>query len=113
MANKPEPLFIEGHYHFTLSSYDPVQITITVPHISEREVEAELNGALRSRGHAGEDAPSDEWVAEHFEGIESLSALRDVRAEVVFVYAFHSRDYFFSDDDNSLVFAALADELLL
>lgn len=82
MANKPEPLFIEGHYHFTLSSYDPVQITITVPHVSEREVEAELNGALRSRGHAGEDAPSDEWVAEHFEGIESLSALRDaIRAE--------------------------------
>ena len=82
MANKPEPLFIEGHYHFTLSSYDPVQITITVPHVSEREVEAELNGALRSRGHAGEDAPSDKWVAEHFEGIESLSALRDaIRAE--------------------------------
>lgn len=82
MANKPEPLFIEGHYHFTLSSYDPVQITITVPHVSEREVEAELNGALRSRGHAGEEAPSDEWVAEHFEGIESLSALRDaIRAE--------------------------------
>lgn len=82
MANKPEPLFIEGHYHFTLSSYDPVQVTITVPHISEREVEAELNGALRSRGHAGEDAPSDEWVAEHFEGIESLSALRDaIRSE--------------------------------
>ena len=82
MANKPEPLFIEGHYHFTLSSYDPVQITITVPHVSEREVEAELNGALRSRGHAGEDAPSDEWVAEHFEGIESLSALRDaIRTE--------------------------------
>ena len=82
MANKPEPLFIEGHYHFTLSSYDPVQITITVPHVSEREVEAELNGALRSRGHAGEDAPSDEWVAEHFEGIESLSALRGaIRAE--------------------------------
>lgn len=82
MANKPEPLFIEGHYHFTLSSYDPVRITITVPHVSEREVEAELNGALRSRGHAGEDAPSDEWVAEHFEGIESLSALRDaIRTE--------------------------------
>ena len=82
MANKPEPLFIEGHYHFTLSSYDPVQITITVPHVSEREVEAELNGALRSRGHEGEDAPSDEWVAEHFEGIESLSALRDaIRTE--------------------------------
>lgn len=82
MANKPEPLFIEGHYHFTLSSYDPVQITITVPHVSEREVEAELNGALRSRGHAGEEAPSDKWVAEHFEGIESLSALRDaIRAE--------------------------------
>lgn len=82
MANKPEPLFIEGHYHFTLSSYDPVRITITVPHVSEREVEAGLNGALRSRGHAGEEAPSDEWVAEHFEGIESLSALRDaIRAE--------------------------------
>ncbi|WP_293845824.1 hypothetical protein [uncultured Parolsenella sp.] len=82
MANKPEPLFIEGHYHFTLSSYDPVQVTITVPHVSEREVEAELSGALRSRGHAGEDAPSDEWVAEHFEGIESLSALRDaIRSE--------------------------------
>jgi len=82
MANKPEPLFIEGHYHFTLSSYDPVQVTITVPHVSEREVEAELGGALRSRGHAGEDAPSDEWVAEHFEGIESLSALRDaIRSE--------------------------------
>ena len=82
MANKPEPLFIEGHYRFTLSSYDPVQITITVPHVSEREVEAELNGALRSRGHAGEEAPSDEWVAEHFEGIESLSALRDaIRTE--------------------------------
>lgn len=84
MANKPEPLFIEGHYHFTLSSYDPVQVTITVPHVSEREVEAELSGALRSRGHAGEDAPSDEWVAEHFEGIESLSALRDaIRSEQV------------------------------
>ena len=28
MPNKPEPLFIDGHYHYTLSSYDPVEATM-------------------------------------------------------------------------------------
>ncbi len=75
MPTKPEPLFIDGRYVFTLSSYEPVQITVKVPYVTGQEVAMGLSGVLMSHGYTSAEAPSDAWVAENFEGIKTLDEL--------------------------------------
>lgn len=83
MPNKPEPLFIDGHYRYTLSSYDPVEVTLTIPHLTEEEVGYGIAGIVTERGWEGDGLPSDAWVAEHVNGIPTLEGLgQAVRAEL-------------------------------
>lgn len=77
MPNKPEPLFINGRYHFTLSSFDPVKITLRIPHVTEQEVAMGLAGVLMQAGYDGKDEPSDAWVEETFEDIKTYAELKD------------------------------------
>ncbi len=78
MPNKPEPLFINGRYHFSLSSYDPVKVTMRVPYVTDTEIGMGLRGVLEQAGYdrSNEEPPSDKWVAEHFEGFKTLDELR-------------------------------------
>lgn len=83
MPNKPEPLFIDGHYHYTLSSYDPVEVTLTIPHLTDEEVGYGVAGIIAERGWTEDDLPSDAWVAENVEGISTLADLQQaVREEL-------------------------------
>ena len=75
MPNKPEPMFINGRYHFTLSSYEPVEVTLTIPHLTETEVGYGMAGVLAERGWNRAEPPSDAWIAEHVDGISSLGEL--------------------------------------
>ena len=83
MPNKPEPLFIDGHYHYTLSSYEPVEVTLTVPHLTDEEVGYGIAGIVAERGWNDDDLPTDAWIAENVEGINTLAELQQaVREEL-------------------------------
>ena len=83
MPNKPEPLFIDGHYHYTLSSYDPVEATLTIPHLTDEEVGYGIAGIVAERGWKEDGLPTDAWVAENVEGLGTLDELKQaVREEL-------------------------------
>ncbi len=83
MPNKPEPLFIDGHYHYTLSSYDPVEVTLTIPHLTDEEVGYGITGILAERGWTESTLPTDAWVAENVEGLNTYAELKQaVRQEL-------------------------------
>lgn len=83
MPNKPEPLFIDGHYHYTLSSYEPVEVTLTIPHLTDEEVGYGIAGIVAERGWNDDDLPTDAWIAENVEGINTLAELQQaVREEL-------------------------------
>ncbi len=81
MPNKPEPLFVNGRYHFTLSSFEPVKITLRIPQVTEQEVSLGLAGVLMQAGYTGTDEPSDAWVEETFEDIKTYAELKDAVRE--------------------------------
>lgn len=83
MPNKPEPPFIDGHYHYTLSSYDPVEATLTIPHLTDEEVGYGIAGIVAERGWKEDGLPTDAWVAENVEGLGTLDELKQaVREEL-------------------------------
>ena len=83
MPNKPEPLFVNGHYVYTLSSYDPVEVTLTIPHLSDDEVGIAMGSLIAQHGWNSADVPSDAWIAENITGISNFDELRQaVREEL-------------------------------
>lgn len=80
---KPEPLLIDGRYRYTLSSFEPVDLVITVPRVTEGEVDAGVAGVLAEAGLGANETPTDSWVASHVEGIGGIAELRDaVRSQL-------------------------------
>lgn len=74
-TNKPLPLEVNGSYHYTLSSTDPVEIEITTP----RTTDEDLNFALeRFAFEHGKEASelTDDWVAGNL-GLATVDALKD------------------------------------
>lgn len=83
MPKKPEPLVIDRHYRYTLSSYEPVSITVTVPRLTDDEVAYGVAGVLAESGLADGEIASDAWVREHVSGVSSVDELRQaVRAQL-------------------------------
>jgi FKBP-type peptidyl-prolyl cis-trans isomerase (trigger factor) len=75
--SKPAPLKIGTTYYYTLSSYDPVAITVTVPQVTDADVDFTLEGILQEKGQTL-DTVTDAWVAENIEGVKTLAQAKDV-----------------------------------
>lgn len=73
---KPEPLVIGGHAHYTLTSYEPVSVEVTVHDITDEDVEQAIRAAIVQMGGGPERLSDDAWIRDHFEGVHSASELR-------------------------------------
>lgn len=83
MPRKPEPLFVNGHYVYTLSSYDPVEVTLTKPCLTDDEVGIAVAALISQHGWDSPEIPSDIWISQNIEGIHSFEELQQaVRAEL-------------------------------
>ena len=83
MPRKPQPLVIDGHYRYTLSSYEPVSITVTVPYLTEDEVDYGVEEVLCESGLAEGEHADDAWVRAHVPGVSGTEELaRAVRAQL-------------------------------
>ena len=78
---KPQPMQIGGTYHYTLSSYDPVEIEVDVMHVSDADVERSFRSLVAEQGGDAETA-DDAWVAEHFEGLDAAGLRAELRREL-------------------------------
>lgn len=63
-SEKPLPLLQEGGYLFTLSSYDPVEIEIVVPQVTDYDVLAAVAAYLESSGTSLDDF-DETWLRAH------------------------------------------------
>ncbi len=79
MPKKSEPLFINGRYHFTLSSFDPVKVTLRVPYLTDMELSMGLRSVLEEAGYDCDqpEPPSDAWIAGHMEGFKTYDEVVD------------------------------------
>ena len=68
---KPQPLMLGDKAHYTLTSYDPVTITVQVPFTTDEDVEFALDTVLQRMGATPEKLSDSAWLAEHFQGISS------------------------------------------
>lgn len=62
--DKPLPLQVDGLYRFTLSSYDPVEIDIVVPQVTDYDVLIAVAGYL-ALAHASLSDFDQTWIDEH------------------------------------------------
>lgn len=80
---KPLPLMVGDKAYYSLTSYDPVEITIDVPYTSDEDIAYALEMAVADAGGTLADLDDDAWVAEHFEGVSSRAQLDEsLRREV-------------------------------
>lgn len=78
--SKPLPLMLEGKPHYTLSSYDPVDIDVYVPYITDSEVQRALELMVRQEGGTMDSLDDPAWVQAHFGPKQSrLSLLERAR----------------------------------
>ncbi len=75
---KPQPLMLGDKAHYTLTSYDPVTITVQVPFTTDEDVEFALDTVLQRMGATPEKLSDSAWLAEHFQGISDADTLRQV-----------------------------------
>lgn len=75
---KPQPLMLGDKAHYTLTSYDPVSITVQVPFVTEDDVEFALDTVLTRLGATRDNLSDSAWLAENFQGITDADTLRQV-----------------------------------
>ena len=74
---KPAPIELGGRYLYTLSSYDPVEVEVYVPSVTDGDVELAIEAVALENG-AKPSEIDDAWVAEHIEGADSMESLRSL-----------------------------------
>ena len=75
---KPAPLMVGNKAYYTLTSYDPVEVEVIVPFITDEEVELALGSLLEDEGGTVENLSDPDWIAKHFEGLRSTDELHRV-----------------------------------
>ena len=82
---KPLPLMVGDKAYYSLTSYDPVEITVDVPYTSDDDIELGLDMTLADMGGTRDNLADPAWVAEHFEGLESADQVREAMRQQVAV----------------------------
>lgn len=81
---KPLPLMVGNKAYYSLTSYDPAEITVDVPYTADEDVEMGLQMTLKDLGGTEEDLDDPAWIAEHFEGLSTADEVRQqVRLQVM------------------------------
>ena len=80
---KPLPLMVGNKAYYSLTSYDPVEISVDVPYTSDYDVDYALEVTVKELGGTLESLNDPAWLAEHFDGMNSAAQVRDaVRQQV-------------------------------
>lgn len=72
---KPAPLMIDGKAYYTLTSYDPAEITINMPLVTDDDVELALEALLSEGGYELSDLDDPQFISQNFEGCSTKDEL--------------------------------------
>lgn len=73
---KPQPFMVDGKAYYTLSSYDPVSITVNVPYTTDEDVDYTLDAAVAQAGGTAQSLQDPAWISAHFGGVGDVGQLR-------------------------------------
>ena len=73
---KPLPLMVGNRAFYSLTSYDPVEVTVDVPYSSDEEVDLILEMTVADLGGTPDSLDDSAWVGEHFEGLSTRAQVR-------------------------------------
>ena len=73
---KPAPLMLGGKAYYTLTSYEPIKLTVTVPRVTEADIDFAIASLLRASGGSDEDLDDAAWLAKNTPGVTSREELR-------------------------------------
>lgn len=80
---KPQPFMVGDKAYYTLSSYDPVSITVNVPYTTDADIQYTLNAAVAQAGGTAQSLSDPAWIGAHFDGVDNVDQLRGaIRSEV-------------------------------
>ncbi len=74
--DKPLPLMVGDKAYYSLTSYDPVEVTVDVPYTSDEDVEIGVQMTLADLGGTADDLDDPAWVAAHFDGLTTADEVR-------------------------------------
>ena len=73
-THKPEAVKQNGTYNYTLSSYSPLHVEVTIPYILDSDVEITAQNFLTDINPNKEEV-TDEWLKDHLDDIDSFDKL--------------------------------------
>ena len=75
---KPMPLMVGNKAYYSLTSYDPVEVSVDVPFTTDEDIDYGLEMTAADMGGTPADLDDPAWLAEHFDGITSRQQAREV-----------------------------------
>ena len=82
-ARKPDPLYKDGRFCYTLTSYDPVSVEVEVRDVTNEAVDAALQFAMIQMGGGPERLLDDAWIQSKFPGAANSGQLKNmIRAKL-------------------------------
>ncbi len=106
LKRKPVALRVGDHYHYTLSSYDPVAVTVHVPSVGDVDVEFMMENMAHAN-HTTLAKIDDAWVEKNLEGLKTVEDFKKaMRAQ-----AEHLNAHYTEDQKTGAVLEALARRL--
>lgn len=73
---KPAPLMLGGKAYYTLTSYDPVPVNVTVLRVTDTDIDFAVASLLATSGGTDADLDDPAWLKEHTPGMSSRDELR-------------------------------------
>ena len=81
---KPLPLMVGNKPYYSLTSYDPLEITVEVPHLTDEDVAMALQMTIAQLGGTMTSLDDPAWVAERFDGLTTRAQVEEViRRQVI------------------------------
>ena len=75
--DKPLPLMVGNKAYYSLTSYDPVEISVEVPYVSDDDLDFGLEVTVKDLGGTLASLDDPAWVSEHFDGLTTREQVRD------------------------------------
>ena len=77
MPRKPEPLMVGDKAYYTLESYDPVEVEVSIPYTTDDDVEYAIAVMCQTQGGSVENLSDPDWLREKFD-VDDLPTLHDM-----------------------------------
>jgi len=74
---KPLPLMVGNKAYYSLTSYDPVEVSVDVPFTTDEDIEYGLEMTVADMGGTPADLDDPAWLVDHFDGMTSRQQVKE------------------------------------